>query len=118
MSNPSWYDMQHVHNQTFSCDILHAFQSKYKDWEVTSLFYSALHLINGYFDLHDIELPEDHHRQKKTVNEKLQRIYHDYTCLFDLSIRSRYIEGYKISDLEVKRAKEYYSNIVTYIKKI
>ena len=82
------------------------------------MFYSALHSINEYFELHNIELPENHRDRKEIVKKELQHIYVDYCRLFNLSMRSRYIVGYKIFDLEVKHAKKYHANIIAHLNNI
>ena len=49
MINQNWHQVQYMHNKKLSDDMMRSFQSQYNYWQITSLFYSALHLINAYF---------------------------------------------------------------------
>lgn len=58
-----------MHNKKFSDDIIHSFQSQYNDWSVTSLFYSALHLINAYLYAHNIPKPANIENDQKLLKK-------------------------------------------------
>jgi len=91
----NWYATQSTHNKTTS-DFLNSKTPDHIDWEITCLFYSALHLVNDYCDKHQIAPPSDHHERKEFVKNNLSSSYLSYKKLFDLSIKSRYTVGNRI----------------------
>lgn len=116
MTDRNWHRMQYVHNKKFSDDIVHSFQSQYNDWSITSLFYSALHLINAYFYKHNILRPINHRKRSETVKKELPLIHSEYQRLRELSEHARYKVRYSsITDADVLRAQAHFQKIVEHI---
>ena len=85
----SWHIGQSTHNFD-TCKYLQIENPRHKDWEVTSLFYSALHLVEGYLFLIKNITPRGHKRRSNAVMAELPLIFNEYDTLFWLSIKSRY----------------------------
>jgi len=66
--------------------------NSYFDWAAVSLFYAALHYIDGYFFLKLKTRPKDHTNRGKMVSQvkDLKNIYGQYRFLFDVSRNIRY----------------------------
>ena len=114
MSTHDWHASQYEHNKKFSNDIARLFKSEYCDWVITSLFYSALHLINEFFTQKKIPIPQDHKERNNRVKGYLDPIYNEYMQLFMLSKKSRYEEKYScIRASDLRRAQNYFETITT-----
>ena len=95
---------------------LHNKSPKYIDWEVTTLFYAALHLVNNYFKKNNIMIPEKHGKMLKILrqlsnlskisNEEADNLYECYYAIFLKSIDARYRPNVEISDADLKNVKE------------
>ncbi len=103
----NWHTTQSIHNKDTS-DFLNTKTPAYIDWEITSLFYSALHLVNDYCDKNKMIPPSDHHERKEFVKNNLPSSYPSYKKLFDLSIKSRYTVGNKMNPSFLNIAKNNY----------
>lgn len=101
----SWYESQSNHNKD-THDFLHTKNPSYVDWEITTLFYAALHLVNGYFKRNGIPLPRNHHDRSILMNEKLHSLYPTYRKLYALSIKARYKWKNKMNDSNRKMQKD------------
>ena len=66
--------------------------SRYVDWEITALFYSAVHVDEYLFLIG--EEPCNHQMRNKMVRENIQHAYQDYYKLFMLCRRVRYEISY------------------------
>ena len=105
MTRTNWYYEQYTHNKKLADQVLHSTWPEYDDWSITSMFYSALHLINAYCLARDIPLPNSHHARKEIVKNRLPQIREEYENLFDLSMQSRYTTPYyRITELDVQMA--------------
>lgn len=70
------------------------------DWEITTRFYAALHLVNGYFRKNGIKQPKNHKKRNKVVKERLPLLYPKYHTLYHLSIKARYYVMGKVLERE------------------
>lgn len=119
MSTSNWYPSQCSHNVQFSDDILHSFQSTYNDWAITSLFYSAVHLVNSYCLRHGLAIPKNHDKRSGLVANELQPIWDIYEQLRLLSETTRYTSHHlRITDTDVLCAKQWFQKISTYIDNV
>lgn len=66
-------------------------KTKYLDWAITILFYSALHYIDAVLAV-SLADPEDHKERKAqmSVNDTTKRVYQEYRTLETASWNSRY----------------------------
>ncbi len=80
------------------------------DWQITTLFYSALHLFNHYFALRGIKMP-DNHRARIRAIERLPSALKAYLGLKSLSEQLRYGGRAEITTRSLKSALELYSEI-------
>ena len=110
----SWHESQSNHNKN-TCDFLHTENPRHIDWEVTTLFYSALHLVNNYFEKNNIALPETHNAREKLVKKELPSIHPHYRKLHSLSLRARYTVGHKMQDSDRQIATNNFSFLKTNI---
>lgn len=88
---------------------------KYNDWEVITIFYSTLHLIDAYLLKRDIEV-RNHKERNMFVKRLIKPIKDEYSQLYALSIRARYIAK-EISDDERSYALILYNKIRSYLVK-
>ena len=105
---------QSTHNKQTS-DFLNSATPKYRDWEIITLFYSALHRIDKYFLDNGIQKPNNHAERKSLVRRHLPVIYGSYHKLSTLGHRARYIVGINIPQNELGQAQNHYSVIDTNI---
>ena len=119
MTSSSWYVLQSEHNQEISNNINQISPTKYTDWEITTLFYSALHIINEYFFQHGIPLPDKHEQRGPLIRSTLSQIYPEYQKLFISSIRTRYLVNHNsIKPQEVQDAINYFNTISSHVRSI
>ncbi len=74
-------------NEEFAENIV-ALPERFFDWEVTTLFYSALHYVSAYLATLGHH-PSSHHRRGTLVNN-LTTVWDEYQNLFLLSMAARY----------------------------
>lgn len=87
---------------------------KYVDWEIVTLFYSALHLINTFFDSHQIPIPEGYEGRYDQVERYLGSILQSYDSLRLLSVMARYQQS--VGNDHLVLALEYYEDIRTKVR--
>ena len=104
----NWHITQSIHNKEVS-DFLNKETPAYIDWEITSLFYSALHLVNGYCKKNQLILPSTHRKRNPFIKKNLPSAYVFYKKLFDLSMKSGYTVGIKMNSSSLGIAKNNYS---------
>ena len=80
--------------------------TRYRDWAVTALFYSALHYVDARLDAFGIH-PEDHGKRGRAVQEKFPlNLYRSYRELQGKSEDARYalieFDSNSIRDLETR----------------
>ncbi len=94
-------------------NLLQSQNQKYKDWEITTLFYTALHLVDEFFIRNQIEYPSkiNHHVRNQLVETHLNAVYADYHLLSTLSIRARYTVGKNVNTEDLVLARALLDNI-------
>lgn len=88
MATPAEYLAQAEQNERFA-DTLAGLPERFTGWEVTALFYAALHYVNAFLAAHDEE-PEFHRQRNKLVGD-MTNAQDDYRMLYEESINSRYL---------------------------
>ena len=110
----SWHESQSNHNKN-TYDFLHTKNPTHIDWEITTLFYSALHLVNNYFQKNNIIVSKTHKARNILVRKELFHIYSSYYKLYSLSISARYITGHQMQDSDRQIAVNIFSFLKTNI---
>jgi len=86
------------------------------DWEITILFYAALHYVDSFFsELTPPEHPKKHGKRRKLVGNHLNPIAEDYRLLNALSENARY-ESFTPRQSDIDEAWKYYQNIQTFMQ--
>lgn len=115
MRTEPWYVDQSTHNQEIS-NVLNKLVYQSCDWEITTMFYSALHLTNEYLIQQEITMPTNHKVRNGLIKSLLLPIYPEYQKLFYLSQRSRYLVKYdRMTDADVITANKYFEVIYNYV---
>ena len=83
---------------------------KYVDWEITTMFYSALHLVSEYLARRGVDIPSSHRQMNKVLSLRLPHILKPYSLLLKLSWNARYM-GYDSVKYCKSNAVEYYEQI-------
>jgi len=99
---------QSNHNKDTS-DFLNTQNPNHIDWEITTLFYAALHRVDNYFRNNGPRIPTNHPERKRLVRQELPNAYSAYHMLFTLSIRARYIAGLNLQEPERALAANSYA---------
>jgi hypothetical protein len=91
---------------------------KFLDWEITTLFYSALQYVDAYFaEIVNPVHPTRHSRRRKLVSKFLQPIAVEYRLLNELSEGARY-EAFTPQQSDVQAAWGWHSTIENFLQKI
>lgn len=90
---------------------------QFYDWEITTLFYAALHYVDAYFagitnTLH--QHPKSHMKRQKLVNLYLGQIAVEYGKLSKLSENARY-ESFQPQDSDVKTAEQWFQTVESFL---
>ena len=105
----SWHAKQSSHNHD-----VQRILSKHplcRDWEITALFYSLLHVIDGYMIPIGAE-PQNHSHRRCLVRQHLPHIYEDYDRFYNLCLRARYLALFdSITEGERQHAVELHGSI-------
>lgn len=110
----STYSVQSTHNED-ACDFLGTKTPRYADWEITTLFYAALHSINAYFELRGVRIPHNHVKRLRMVKRELPAIAKAYERLQSLSENSRYGGMGAVDGTSMKSARTSYSEITDHL---
>ena len=109
MPNFAWHDGKKIHDFETST-FLGTNPIKFCDWEVITLFYSALHYVDSYLsNAFSIDFVANHDDRKRWVNSLLPQINRIYLVLYYLSRDSRY--NLSIGAPELTKAKSCYAQI-------
>ncbi len=73
------------HNKNFFDNINESFT----DWKITSLFYSAVHIIDAHAKSENEQF-EEHRERFDFIRRRMRSIYSDFQLLYDYSLESRY----------------------------
>ncbi len=90
MQDPQDHLSAAIRNEEFVMDIS-ALPVRYAEWEVTALFYSALHYVNAYLETQG-HFPRNHFQRDNLVN-RLTNVGVEYRYLFQQSINAHYESG-------------------------
>ena len=106
---------QAEHNETLYA-YLDSMSPTYTDWQVTCLFYAALHYVDAYLDTQGIPRPKGHPIRNSRVLQHLSGIYDDYYELYERSRDARYdLIGFSAEDVANLRAQRF-ARIRTHIR--
>jgi len=109
MPNYVWHDGKKIHDFATS-NFLGSNPAKFCDWELTTLFYSALHYVDSYLsNAFGIDLVLNHDDRKRHVTSFLPQINKNYKILYYLSRDARY--NLTIGTSELSKAKSCYVQI-------
>ena len=105
---------QSLHNhKTYA--YLAAKNPSYRDWEITVLFYSALHLVDTRAKI--TSNPKNHVARRRWIEDHMGPISNDYKKLQTLSEKSRYKPVHHlITQDEVRKAVRLYESIKKYVE--
>lgn len=106
----NWHDGKKQHDFDAS-RFLSSSTNRFFDWEVVSLFYSALHYVDSFLSKKwKIDEIYDHRERNQMVRYFLPILKKDYRLLYHLSRDARY-DQVSIGQNDVNVAKTWYSNI-------
>lgn len=89
----------------------------FRDWEIITLFYSALHLIESYLRDHGHPIiPKSHQTRENLVKQYLNDIFESYSALYILCKTARY--DALVTDNDLDAANYYYIRIKQFIEPI
>jgi hypothetical protein len=109
MPNYTWHDGKKIHDFDTS-NFLGTNPARCCDWEIITLFYSALHYVDSYLSNgFGIDFVPDHDERKMHVDSLLPEIKRNYRILYYLSRDARYNLTVGTSDLT--KAKSCYAQI-------
>ena len=74
-------------NERFAESIA-ALPTRFPDWEITALFYSALHYVDAFLSTQNIH-PRNHDSRIRSIRSFI-RAWDDYRDLYNLSLDTRY----------------------------
>ena len=69
-------------------DAITSLPQRFPEWEITALFYSALHYASAFLATQGHN-PENHHRRNQLIGD-LTNVGTDYQNLYRLSLNARY----------------------------
>jgi predicted Zn-ribbon and HTH transcriptional regulator len=109
MPNYTWHDGKKIHDFDTS-NFLGTNRDRFCDWEIVTLFYSALHYIDSYLsNKFGIDYVLDHGERKTHVASLLPQINRNYRLLYYLSRDARY--NLAVGKIELAKATSYYGQI-------
>jgi HEPN domain-containing protein len=87
-----------------------------RDWQVTALFYAAVHLIQAYFAAIGSSYPQTHQDRDHAIiqDRRLRKIYNDYRELKQAAVASRYL-CWPVNDFDVSEAKRHLAMVQAFI---
>jgi len=106
----TWHDGKKIHNIGANTYLVRASSRQFLDWEIVTLFYSAVHYIDSYLDRkHGINTIFNHKERNDFVKTLISRIERTYRLLYHLSQDARYDCTIRMS--EVNKAKTCFGEI-------
>lgn len=101
---------QNRHNERV-CDLISSQTPSFLDWEITTLFYAALHLINHR--LLDLGYTvSGHGKRMAAVKDHLPDMHDPFHTLYVLSIRARYVGVDAIKPVDATSARRAYEQLL------
>lgn len=116
MLDPDWRKSQSQHNIVTQVYLQNK-HPEYTDWEITSIFYASLQLVDEYFRNKISRVPYSHKIRTPLVkSSSLNPIYPEYHKLVMLSQKSRYKTHHStLTSNERNAAFSYYEKIKQFI---
>jgi hypothetical protein len=107
MPQYAWHEQKKAHN--LDTQIFLATKSPtFIDWEIITLFYSALHYVDSFLsNVYQINFIPDHDKRKEYVSSLLPNLNKTYLSFYHLSQDARY-DDIPIGLTELEKAKTYY----------
>lgn len=107
------------HNKSLD-GFLRSGSNEYCDWQVTALFYAALHLIDAYREVRGIlpidEEPNHSERWRAVVSDdRFKSIKNDFRRLIDFGVQARYTPV-PVSPDDVSNARQRLMKIENYLR--
>ena len=109
MPSHGWHERKKQHDFDV-CQFLGTVPNRFLDWEVITLFYSALHFLDSFFARAYAIDPIDHMDRKNLVKTYLRIVERNYRLLYHLSRDARYNEV-SVGQREITKAKSYYGHV-------
>jgi len=115
MPNPIEHNIKHITNENFIN--IKDLNVNYKEWYVTGIFYTILHLIEGYLSIYKSKDTINHKERLEYIRKDpvLRKIFNEYKTIYDESLKARYYPKI-FSDEDIQEIEECYKEIDTYIK--
>ncbi len=87
-------------------NFLASLPDRYTEWEITTLFYSALHYVNAFLELRGLEAP--HHFARYKLVASLTNFARQYENLSQKSMNARYkMDEFTPQELDSVRTDEF-----------
>ena len=117
----SWHIYKKQHDYDTN-QLLNSYTPNYSDWEVITLFYSAMHYVDAAISKLrssglNVPEPKKHEVRNKIVVKFFKTIANDYKMLYHISRWARY-EEVKIDSNILKTAISSYNNVVRNLSSI
>ena len=77
-------------------------KTKYLDWAVVSIFYTALHYIDAYLAKIGLEEFQNHGTRHRLVEKHIPLILKEYRILYRQSLSARYHVNYETTAINVR----------------
>lgn len=106
------------HNLAAYAYLAQGWQS-FNDWQITTLFYAALHYVNAYFASQGSSVPQSHRDRNFLVakNSNLRPVAGDYDDLYYWSRQARYTSARlpnanDLYDVDLVRLRRHISRLI------
>jgi hypothetical protein len=110
LPDKSWHLAKKDHNLQARATLLKA-PNMFMDWEVTTVFYSALHYVDAFLSTLTPPIhPRGHKYRRKIVSSYLRPIAYEYRKLNALSETARY-RRYVVTSSDLALADKWYASI-------
>ncbi len=87
-------------------DILASLPERYTEWEVTVLFYSALHYVNAFLEMQGLEAT--HHHARYQLIASMTNFAREYENLSQKSVNARYkMDEFTPQDVDRTKASDF-----------
>lgn len=105
-------------NRQLSSD-LEAKLADYREWQVTTVFYAAVHLVQAYLRAKTSAYPQTHQERDELINRlpDLKPLYVPYNELKRVSVKSRYA-CLPVNQFDVDEARKQYDIIRQHIDRL
>ena len=105
MHTPQEHLAQVVRNEEFA-NAISGLETRFTEWEVTALFYSALHYVNAFLATHGYEAKNHYHR--RNLIALYTNLSNEYDNLFQHSLDARYeLKQFTPEEVELLKADDF-----------